>query len=217
MTTLINYDASEKNAVTELFSREYGISLNDEQIKYWHIVSKKYFDKYLHGELKFNEQGRMRFCDMADLFGMNADEDEGERLFCNYRTLLEKSWVLFDDVNEALELLKKFRLGIISNGNAGQQKGKLLCTDIADNFELQIFSEDIGKPKPCADIFLEAVRRSGEKPEDIIYVGDNFDTDIAPCEKIGIRGVLIDRKGESDYGCTVNSLRELVKLIKKAI
>lgn len=215
--TLIDYDTTEKNAVKELFGARYNISLNDEQARFWHTISKTYFNRYLHGELKYNEQGKRRFCEMTKFCGIDIDEKEGELLFCDYRTLRVKNWVLFDDVNEALELLKKFRLGIISNGNAGQQKEKLLCTDIADNFELQIFSEDIGKPKPCADIFLEAVRRSGEKPEDIIYVGDNFDTDIAPCEKIGIRGVLIDRKGESDYGCTVNSLRELVKLIKKAI
>ena len=39
--TLIDYDASEKNAVTELFKEKYDISLNDEQVQYWHTISKK--------------------------------------------------------------------------------------------------------------------------------------------------------------------------------
>lgn len=214
--TLIDYDTSEKNAVTELYRKKYDISLNDEQVKYWHTVSKNYFDKYLHGELKFKEQGTQRFCEMTKFCGRNTDEREGEQLFDEYQILLKKSWVLFGDVNEALGLLKNFRLGIISNGKSEQQKTKLFCTNIYDNFEIQLFSEDIGKAKPCEDIFREAVRRSGVKITDIIYVGDNVVTDIEPCEKLGITGILIDRKGESNACCTkINNLCELERLIRK--
>lgn len=214
--TLIDYDASENNAVTELFKEKYDISLNDEQVQYWHAISKKYFDKYLQGELTFQEQVKKRFCEMTDFCGRNTEENENELLFCDYQFLLEKSWALFGDVNDAIKLLKNFRLGIISNGKSKQQKTKLLCTNIDDYFEIQLFSEDIGKAKPCEDIFLEAVRKSGEKINDIIYVGDNVITDIVPCEKIGIKSVLIDRKGESD-SChtTINNLCELEKLVKK--
>lgn len=214
--TLIDYDASEKKAITELFETKYDISLNEEQVQYWHTISKKYFDRYLHGELKFKEQGTKRFCEMSDFCGRNIEKGEGELLFCDYQFLLQKSWVLFSDVNDAIKLLKDFRLGIISNGKSEQQKTKLLCTNIDDNFEIQLFSEDIGKAKPCEDIFWEAVRRSGEKMTDIFYVGDNVITDIIPCEKLGIKSVLIDRKGESDfYGTKINNLCQLERLIKK--
>lgn len=212
--TLIDYDASEKKAIMILFKTKYDISLNDKQVQYWHTLSKKYFDKYLHGELKFKEQGKKRFCDMTHFCGRNIEERESELLFCDYQFLLEKSWALFSDVNDAIKLLKNFRLGIISNGKSKQQKAKLLCTNIDDYFEIQLFSEDIGKPKPYEDIFWEAIRKSGEKINDIIYVGDNVITDIVPCEKIGIKGILIDRKGESD-SChtTINNLCELERLV----
>lgn len=214
--TLIDYNASEKKAIMELFKTKYDISLNDEQVQYWHTLSKKYFDRYLHGELKFDEQGKKRFCEMTVFCGRNIEERECEMLFGDYQILLKKSWELFGDVNDAIKLLKDFRLGIISNGNSKQQKTKLLCTNIDENFEIQLFSEDIGKAKPCEDIFWEAIRKSGEKKKDIIYVGDNVITDIVPCEKIGIKGVLIDRKGEID-SChtTINNLCELERLVKK--
>ena len=213
--TLIDYDASEKKAIVELFKTKYNISLNDEQLQYWHNLSKEYFDRYLNGELNFNEQGKKRFCKMAALCGRNIEEREGELLFSEYQFLLEKNWVLFSDVNDAIKLLKGFRLGIISNGKSTQQKTKLLCTNIDENFEIQLFSEDIGKAKPYEDIFWEAIRKSGEKINDIIYVGDNVITDIVPCEKIGIKGVLIDRKGKSD-SChtTINNLCELERMVK---
>lgn len=214
--TLIDYDTSEKKAIMELFKTKYDILLNDEQVQYWHTISKKYFDRYLHGELKFKEQGKKRFCEMTNFCGRNIEEREGVLLFCDYQFLLEKNWILFSDVNDAIKLLKDFRLGIISNGKSKQQKSKLLCTNIDDHFEIELFSEDIGKAKPCTDIFWEAVRKSGEKINDIIYVGDNVITDIIPCEKIGIKSVLIDRKGESD-SChtTINNLCDLKRLVKK--
>ena len=207
--TLIDYDTSEKKAIMELFKTKYDILLNDEQVQYWHTISKKYFDRYLHGELKFKEQGKKRFCEMTNFCSRNIEESD-------YQFLLEKNWILFSDVNDAIKLLKDFRLGIISNGKSKQQKSKLLCTNIDDHFEIELFSEDIGKAKPCTDIFWEAVRKSGEKINDIIYVGDNVITDIIPCEKIGIKSVLIDRKGESD-SChtTINNLCDLERLVKK--
>lgn len=216
--TLIDYDTSEKKAIMELFKTKYDILLNDEQMQYWHTISKKYFDRYLHGELKFKEQGKKRFCEMTNFCGRNIEEREGVLLFCDYQFLLEKNWILFSDVNDAIKLLKDFRLGIISNGKSKQQKSKLLCTNIDDHFEIELFSEDIGKAKPCTDIFWEAVRKSGEKINDIIYVGDNVITDIIPCEKIGIKSVLIDRKGESD-SChtTINNLCDLERLVKKRL
>lgn len=214
--TLIDYDSSEKKAIEELFRVKYNISLNDEQIQYWHNISKKYFDRYLFGKLTFIEQGKKRFFEMVNFCGKNIGKRDAELLFYNYQLLLEKSWLLFNDVNEAIRLLKDFRLGIISNGKSKQQKTKLLCTNIEDNFEIQIFSEDIGKAKPCEDIFLEAVKKSGEKVNDILYVGDNVITDIVPCEKIGIKSVLVDRNDESDSCYTkIKNLCELERLVKK--
>ena len=38
--TLIDYDTSEKKAIMELFKTKYDILLNDEQVQYWHTISK---------------------------------------------------------------------------------------------------------------------------------------------------------------------------------
>lgn len=54
---------------------EYALN-PDEQVQYWHTISKKYFYRYLHDELKFNEQGKKRFCEMTAFCGMNIEEKD---------------------------------------------------------------------------------------------------------------------------------------------
>ncbi len=129
---------------------------------------------------------------------MKFSELNSKKWFEKYQIILSNSWLLFDDVIETLNLLKGKRLGIISNGNAKQQRQKLICTNIDSYFEIQIFSSEVGEAKPSYKIFEEALLISKEEKENVVYIGDNVRTDIIPCERLGIKSILIDREGQSD-------------------
>lgn len=196
--TLIDYDTSEAKAIVALYVEMGNILLSEMQIAYWHMISQRYFSDYLSNQLSFEEQGMLRIKDMSMNCGLDVDEYNSKKWFEKYQIILSNSWLLFDDVIETLDLLKGKRLGIISNGNAKQQRQKLICTNIDSYFEIQIFSSEVGEAKPSYKIFEEALLISKEEKENVVYIGDNVRTDIIPCERLGIKSILIDREGQSD-------------------
>lgn len=196
--TLIDYDTSEAKAIVALYVEMGNIFLSEMQIAYWHMISQRYFNDYLSNQLSFEEQGMLRIKDMSMNCGLDIDEYNSKKWFEKYQIILSNSWLLFDDVIETLDLLKGKRLGIISNGNAKQQRQKLICTNIDSYFEIQIYSSEVGEAKPSYKIFEEALLISKEEKENVVYIGDNVKTDIIPCERLGIKSILIDREGQSD-------------------
>lgn len=98
----------------------------------------------------------------------------------------------------------------IGDGKSIQQRAKLSCTNIEKYFEIILISEETGFAKPSVDIFYEAVKQSGEKIDSVIYVGDNIKTDILPCEKIGMKCVLVDRNSICEKNiCKIKNLYEI--------
>ena len=212
--TLIDYNASEKTAFTELMLRKCGISINEEQYEYWHSISKVCFQKFLDKELTFEEQGMKRISDFAHHCGIGTDNGNALQLFREYQSFLPGHWKLFDDVKPALRSLSGIRLGIISNGKSSQQRQKLVITGIADMFDTKVFSEDAGIAKPAAGIFRYAMKASGESTDDIIYVGDNYETDIVPCIELGIRCFHISRNNAvREHKNQISTLKELAGIL----
>lgn len=147
---------------------------------------------------------------MLSYCGYVENENIAMELFEEYQKQLENSWILFDDVVDMLHSLEGYRLGIISNGKSIQQRAKLSCTNIEKYFEIILISEETGFAKPSVDIFYEAVKQSGEKIDSVIYVGDNIKTDILPCEKIGMKCVLVDRNSICEKNiCKIKNLYEI--------
>jgi putative hydrolase of the HAD superfamily len=102
--------------------------------------------------------------------------------------------VLFDDVAPALNDLKKRGLvmGLISN----------VDRDIAPLYEelglpawfqVMVTSQEAGFNKPHPGIFQAALKEAGVKPEEAIYVGDQYEIDVLGANKAGMTGILLDR------------------------
>lgn len=162
-----------------------------------------------HQEL-LNSDKLSQYEKMLSYCGYVENEKIAMELFEEYQKQLENSWILFDDVVDMLHSLEGYRLGIISNGKSIQQRAKLSCTNIEKYFEIILISEETGFAKPSVDIFYEAVKQSGEKIDSVIYVGDNIKTDILPCEKIGMKCVLVDRNSICEKNiCKIKNLYEI--------
>ena len=101
--------------------------------------------------------------------------------------------VLYSDTKDCLErLVEKYRLGVIANQNFGT-KERLRAFRIDQYFDVVIASAEEGIAKPDPAIFLLALRSAGCFPEQAAMIGDRFDNDIAPANRLGMTTVRVMR------------------------
>ena len=98
----------------------------------------------------------------------------------------------------AVELLDRLRsvgvlLGIVSNNDGAEQRGKLLRLGLAARFATAAFSADHGVAKPDPRLFHVALAGLQLEPECAVHVGDSWETDVLGARAAGIRPVWFNR------------------------
>ena len=125
--------------------------------------------------------------------GFNVSKDIALEIASKLRSL-PKGFSLFEDVLPVLEKLKQagLKLGLLSNneGDIGGLSKKLGLDGLMD---VVINAEQVGRGKPYPEIFLEAMSRAGVEPNESVYIGDQYETDIRGSRDVGMLPVLIDR------------------------
>lgn len=128
-----------------------------------------------------------------------ADVEIGRELASEILLKIQKmNWgfKIFDDVSGTLKLLKEHGLvlGLISN--VGQNMEKTFeDLGLYPYLDFYVTSHEVGFDKPQPQIFLAALQKASINPEEGIYVGDQYDLDIVGAHGVGMKGILIDRKG----------------------
>ena len=122
---------------------------------------------------------------------------------------------LFDDVLEIIKYLKsKYRLAILSNGNALSQRRKLNSTNILHDFEFSTVSGEVGIDKPDKRIFDYVVNKLELKACECVYIGDNYAFDIEGSQNAGLNAIFVNRSQKKDVqGLVVEHLIELKEIL----
>ncbi len=97
---------------------------------------------------------------------------------------------LIDGVTATLQVLSEqgLRLAIISNAAYSPYLGWTLeALDIRPFFEEIFVSADLGVRKPNPAIFYLALQQLELKPEQAVYVGDDFEKDVLGAQAAGLR------------------------------
>jgi len=104
---------------------------------------------------------------------------------------------LFPESRETLERLRAqgTPLGLITNGDAVQQRYKIEHHDLARYFDVIVIEGEFGTGKPDEVVFRHALASLGADPADASMVGDSLLHDVDGARRLGIRGVWIDRPG----------------------
>lgn len=133
-----------------------------------------------------------------------------------YINLLAEQDKTFDGTHEVLRYLKsKYEIGIITNGFKEIQFKKLKSANLETFFKIVITSDSIGIPKPDKRIFDYAAKVSEFKHNEILYIGDDLQTDVIASKKAGFESIWFNykKKNTSEDVFQINSLLELLTLL----
>ena len=122
-----------------------------------------------------------------------------EVLWRLYRTRMPEFVELRDEVRDGLVALRRagWRLGIVTNGEADNQLGKIERTGLDRLVDSVAVSGALGVRKPDAEIFRIAAEGAGCVLADGGWmVGDNSGADIGGGAAVGLRTIWIDRGRE---------------------
>ncbi|BDT95959.1 hypothetical protein IFM12275_59350 [Nocardia sputorum] len=93
---------------------------------------------------------------------------------------------LYPDVRPALAKLREMGVWVGIVGNQTVRAGTLLRgLDLPADFIAT--SDDWGVQKPSLEFFAKVVAAAGRPAEEIIYVGDRIDNDVAPAKRVEMR------------------------------
>ncbi len=124
--------------------------------------------------------------------------------------------VIQPEAASVLDALKKngYKLGLISNSwPHGSEKFNYL----KNYFDSMILSHKIGMLKPDAKMFETCLKELGVKADEAVMIGNSYESDIAPAEAVGMKGILIDREGnylDKESIKKLNELLDKIELIK---
>jgi len=100
-------------------------------------------------------------------------------------------------LGSAQALLDSLRSRGIKTGlvaNSWPDPARLLRADVesfglTEQFDVIVFSEEVGFRKPQPEIFLHALAQLGVDPENAMFVGDRLDTDVQGAAQVGMATV----------------------------
>lgn len=102
---------------------------------------------------------------------------------------------------EALACLQALRarglpLGLVTNGDATEQRWKIERCALAPFFDVIVIEGELGAGKPDAVVYHTALKALGVLAgPDVWMVGDHLEFDVAGAQRVGLRGIWIDREG----------------------
>lgn len=128
---------------------------------------------------------------------------------------------LFPDVEGSMEqIMRSFRVAIGSTTDDAPLLDSLRGT-VLEGVRQIFTSERLRKYKPEREFYSDILRLTGWEPEETVFVGDSVEDDVIGPKGIGMKAVLIDRKGITDPDllkipdAVIRSLDELIPAVER--
>ena len=194
--TLLDHPHAVKGGLSTLTQArpECGILSTDDLFAEWITAEHKHFTRFEKGEIGYQEQRRERLREVFPDYCADMCDADLDTLYQVYTQGYQNSWRLYDDVLPALELLGQRPMALITNGSSELQRAKIKQLGIIERFESILVSGEFGAHKPDRSIFLQACRDLGVNPEELTFIGDNFQNDVVGSHDAGLHAVWLNRE-----------------------
>ncbi len=95
-------------------------------------------------------------------------------------------------------LTRRFRLGIVTNGPADLQLGKLRAAGLAESFQVISVSGALGFGKPDPRIFTQTLQELELPPNEVVMIGDNPVNDIQGGLDAGLQTIWLQIENQAE-------------------
>jgi putative hydrolase of the HAD superfamily len=129
--------------------------------------------------------------------------------------LIKVKWefAVFDDAIPVMNALRQkgITVGIVSNAD-NTYNDIFKALGLLDASDFTVTSYEAGCEKPEPGIFLLALKKTKAKPEEVLFIGDQYTVDIVGARNVGMKPLMIDRNNwqEEITDCTrIQSLKQI--------
>ncbi len=135
-------------------------------------------------------------------------------LFEVFRTT---AWKIFPETNQVLKEIRKhgYKVVVVSNFDSRVYD---VCGSlgIIEHFDDFIISSETGYAKPDPEIYKFALQRNNLKPEQCIFIGDNYINDYSAPKNLGMNALLLNRENENGNHSAekISDLNDLITLLQ---
>lgn len=216
--TLIKYDSAPE----EIFRRalDYmGFSQSIEEIKKAFSETEREFRslhlKYLFGKIPSKEYWIRWNSAILKHLKLPHNETLGKQIQDKWFDYFK--WDSYPGAEETLKRLKQMRMktGLVTTAYEDEinliLKGARLSKQY---FDVIVGADTINEVKPSPNVFRYALEKLEVKPEEALFVGDSIDADYKPSEDMGMKAVLVKRRGRSSKNQSISSIRRLQEIFR---
>ena len=181
------------------------------------LVTKEYlsFDRFFFPLMHGSRVGE-RLQAKGERQGVAALAEQLSEDFLNMTTA---RFSLLEGAEELVRYLaKKYPLTVVTNGFVEVQYEKFDKSGLRDCFAHIVLSEEVGCQKPNPRIFEEALRMNGLQAEEVVMIGDSWNSDIQGAINAGIDQIWIRKSKDSlpegqSATYLVQSLSEVMEIL----
>lgn len=176
------------------------------------------FEAILQDVMIWDEHGNIFKDHITDMLKKKYDIDLPYDDFTKYWNSEQwKACVPFQETRDTLNALKKkYKLGIITNGDSEGQRNKIKQAGVFDYFEEEniIVSGDYGFHKPDTRLFVEASKKVNEDIHECVYVGDIFANDVLGAYRSGMKPIWIWTHGHRKCSVDITRISKISELLE---
>ena len=200
---------------------EHGIArVGPAYVRASQLANAEYKDRpyYLHREFFY-----ATYEAFVDELETKADEGFFDWLYEAQRQVMITKIRLRRDCLDTLRALRArgLSLSIVSNIDDDYLHPMMESLELAPHFDHWSSSEEARSCKPHSGIFELALRKSGHRPEEVVFVGDSRLHDVRGARAMGMKPVLIEEAygrspldvGDAEPDHVIEKLGELVPLL----
>jgi len=154
---------------------------------------------------------------------LNIEVDVVRRAAARAMLKIDES-IVMDGVHQVLRFVEDNGLRSVIIGNvmfwpSSYTRLILERFKLAEYFDRQYYSDEVGAYKPMKEIFLKPLSEFRINPGEAVHVGDSFFEDFQGALDAGLYAVLISRRSRletiGEMGFVIGDIRELITLLKK--